>query len=55
MANRFDPSISLPSAPSRGIALAGAVLIVLFLSILRPHCCRPACLMPPDSCALAGC
>jgi len=34
MASRFDPSASLPSAPARGIALAGAVLIVLFLSIL---------------------
>ncbi|MFN5219643.1 MAG: HpsJ family protein [Cyanobacteriota bacterium] len=34
MATRFDPSISLPSAHARGIALAGAVLIVLFLSIL---------------------
>ena len=34
MATRFDPSASLPSAPARGIALAGAVLIVLFLTIL---------------------
>jgi hypothetical protein len=34
MASRFDPPASLPSAPARGIALAGAVLIVLFLTIL---------------------
>jgi len=34
MAPRFDLSASLPSAPARGIALAGVVLIVLFLTIL---------------------
>jgi hypothetical protein len=34
MANRFDPSISLPSAPLATSPWRGGVLIVLFLTIL---------------------
>jgi hypothetical protein len=34
MANRFDPSISLPSAPLAASPWRGGVLIVLFLTIL---------------------